>query len=269
VDEKKKIMLEVGNRFKYDRFSFWLDSKSIQNTIFVAVSGSHAFGWSTDKSDLDVRIAWIPNLAQAVSPFYKAKTEQFFLYGREIDVTQYPIQTFVSLLERGNGNCIENLFQFKLYHQPFLCSVLQRIIMDNLHQGILRHYLGYCNSLIRDLAVPARVLHYGRTKLLLNAYRCALLALAIEKDNIIVSNIRILAKKHYSDNQIFIDSLLKNNEEGERVEIDYSKVTREVFALRNELSTTLARSRLPKVGFSQVPLDRFVVSLYQNKEVEK
>jgi len=43
--------------------------------LFVGVSGSHSFGWATNKSDLDLRFVYFPPIEQLVSPFFKCHTK--------------------------------------------------------------------------------------------------------------------------------------------------------------------------------------------------
>jgi len=45
-------------KFEYDGFEFC--TQFLNSTLFVAVSGAHAYGWRTPTSDLDIRKVWFP-----------------------------------------------------------------------------------------------------------------------------------------------------------------------------------------------------------------
>mgnify|MGYP001612468435 FL=1 len=142
--------------------------------LFMSISGAHAYGWKTATSDLDVRMTWFPDIKQASSIFYRGRPKEWkdtIEDDKIVDFTSYPIQNFLGLLEKGNGNCLENLFQHKLVEKKQLMRSLQKLMLKNLHVGFLKHYLGYSQSLMKDLSIESRLQAYGEQKLLLQAYR--------------------------------------------------------------------------------------------------
>jgi len=106
-----------------------------------------------------------------------------------VDFVSYPIADYLRLLAKGNGNIIENLFEPKLYQNERLVNELQKIILESLHKGILKHYLGYSVSLKKDMENPSRLQRYGLDKLILCRYRVLLAGLLVEKRKEIIYNL--------------------------------------------------------------------------------
>lgn len=179
--------------FKFNGFEFWIDKTHVTDSLLLVVSGSHAYGWETAKSDLDVRHVYFPDIQQALSIFYGARTQQF---SRDnIDHTEYPIKQFLGLLAKGNGNALDNLFEatdkrLGLYVDRQKVKQLQKIVLARLHLGFLQHCTGYDTHLKKDMENETRVKKYGEQKLLLNRYKILLEGLILADHQEIVYNVR-------------------------------------------------------------------------------
>jgi predicted nucleotidyltransferase len=156
---------------KYKGFEYWIDNSGIQNSLFIAISGSYAYGWSRQDSDLDIRRVYFPALQQMVSPFFQPRPKEYQEKSSRIDVTEYPINHYLRLLASGNGNSLDNLFEEKLYENSKLVKELQNIVLENIHSGYLDHCLGYYQSLVKDMSNETRLKRYGMDKLLLQSYK--------------------------------------------------------------------------------------------------
>jgi len=252
--------------FKYQGFEFTIDKLALKGMLFVAVSGAHAYGWARDDSDLDVRQVWFPDVAQAVSPFFKAKTLMWTTQNIDrmtYDFVSYPISEYLHLVAKGNGNIIENLFQEKVWENKQLVSELQEIVIANLHKGLLQHYLGYSLSLAKDMGNPSRIKRYGLDKLLLCRYRVLLAGLILEQKHKIVYNLEDQAKLRKTENCLPLLNQYKNKV----VEITglRSDAMNEVIDLHEELEHVIENSKLPdsKIGAPIVQLDRWLVKYYK------
>jgi hypothetical protein len=170
--------------FDYANFKFSLDIEN-DGTLFVAVSGAHAYGWPSESSDLDLRIVWRPSLWQSMSLFSKPRTTN--TQSNNLDITRYPLNEYLRLLAKGNGNAAENLFQVKLYvgagrFDPI--GDLQELVLNNLHDAFLKHYAGYWVSLEKDINNTSRLERYGLAKLLLQGYRVLRTGLILTKQKV-------------------------------------------------------------------------------------
>jgi len=167
----------------YDKFNMCMvDKKFVDACLFVCVSGSHSFGWKTDKSDLDLRFVVMPELSQIISPFYPMKTRQHIENkdtDNEIDITEYPISHFLVHLAKGNGNFVDNLFEPKLYEWKEEVKELQDIVKSHIHKGFIDHCLGYSKHIKNDLSNETRLEKYGKSKLLLTRYRTLMQGFAL------------------------------------------------------------------------------------------
>jgi predicted nucleotidyltransferase len=169
-------------KFTFDKFTFDIDKLFLKFSLFIVISGSHAYGWNTDASDLDVRHVFAPDIKQALSIFYKCRTKQHKEKHDEgiIEFTTYPIQPFLGLLAKGNGNVLDNLFEATGPPQPVIyadkpkVAQLQKIVLSHLHKGFLMHCTGYDIHLKKDMENETRLERYGREKLLLNRYKILL-----------------------------------------------------------------------------------------------
>ena len=180
---------------KFDKFDFIIDKQCVQNSLLIVISGSHAYGWESYHSDLDIRRVFFPDINQALSVFYRCRTKQFTQ--GDIDITEYPIQDFIRLLAKGNGNALDNLFEVNgppFPHPTFpydktKTSELQSIVLEHLHKGFLMHCTGYDTHIVKDMENKTRLERYGEHKLLLNRYKILLEGLILAKYNKVVYNL--------------------------------------------------------------------------------
>lgn len=247
--------------FKYENFEFGIDKLAMKGMLFVAVSGAHAYGWASEDSDLDIRQVWFPDIAQAVSVFFKAKTKSWT--NTNMDFVSYPISSYLGLLAKGNGNIIENLFQEKLYQKRKMVKELQTIVLENLHVGILKHYWGYSVSLFKDAQNKSRVKRYGIDKLLLCRYRVLLAGLILEEQHKIVYNLEEQYKYRETENCLQLLETYKNK--GETPPRERTDAMIELADLHRKLERIIKTAKLPPshVGAPTVQLERWLIKYYQ------
>jgi len=244
--------------FNYNNFTWTYDSKYLHKLLFVAVSGSHSYGWVTKDSDLDVRYVWIPTIEQALSLRYRGKI-MHNIYNN-IDSTSIPLAHYLKLLMKGNGNFLENLFQHKLYENEELVKKLQGIVKGNLHIGYLHHYLGYYYSLQKDMNIPSRKKRYGTQKLLLNMYRVLQAGMILAEFHSIEYNVKEQA--NLLGNLIcleLLDNYLSNNK------IIPKSVFEDLEALEIGLKAYIDKSKFTKLSPSVV-YDRYYRSVLGVKD---
>jgi len=231
-----------------------------------------AYGWDTEKSDLDVRRVFFPDIKQALSVFYSCKTKQH----REkteagiIDFTAYPIQNFIRLLAKGNGNALDNLFEAtgppypKLLIPEMKVAQLQKLVLENLHQGFLMHCTGYDLHLKKDLENETRLRRYGERKLLLNRYKILLEGLILAGFRKVVYNLR---QQHEFIETKHCLALLENYQSGKSIfhkEINVGEVYQEVEQLHSQLVEARIQSKWPTQRESTIDinLEHWLVNQY-------
>jgi predicted nucleotidyltransferase len=129
-----------------------------------------------------LRFVFFPAIEQLISPFYKCRTQA--RVENNIDITEYPIDHYLQLLCKGNGNAVDNLFEPKIAEQKEHVKSLQEIVKDNIHQGFIAHCLGYSIHIKKDFDNPTRLEKYGVEKLLLCRYRVLLQGFNLLQGNI-------------------------------------------------------------------------------------
>jgi len=254
---------------KFDRFNFELKNVIRQDNLFLVVSGSHAYGWNTVKSDLDLRYVYFPKLSHVLSIDFRGKPFEYKEGNNgEIDCTVYPIQSFLRLLAKGNGNSIDNLFQASgsnsIFYKKEEVEKLQDIVMRNLHVGVIDHCLGYDESLIKDLNNEVRIARYGKKKLLLCRYKILLEGNILADYGNVVYNLREqqswIKTKHCIP---LLDSYLNT----EYIE-DYNPQVKEIDKLRFRLKTTKESLKLSNSNENlKLQLDSWLLNHYEIKEV--
>lgn len=224
---------------------------------------AHAYGWRRDDSDLDVRVVYFPDVQQALSVFWRASTKQH--RHENVDFTEYPIQQYLRLLAKGNGNVLDNLFEEKLYEpNSQRTKRLQRIVLDGLHKGFLYHCLGYSSNLVKDMANTTRLARYGTSKLLLNRYKILLQGLILEEHRKVEYNLRRMHNYIQTDYCLkLLDSFVDNTK------FDQIAMARtETDSLYVQLADATETSKLPDYHQSalDVTLDRWLINHYLKEE---
>ena len=249
-------------RFKFEGFDFMVDNAYLKHCLLIAISGAHSYGWATPKSDLDIRMVWVPDLAQAVSPFFPGKPKSWSetFEDKSIDFAEYPLNHYLRLLCKGNVNAVENLFEPHLFSDAKLVETLQKIVLSHQHQGAVASYLGYAESLFKDMVNPTRLAKYSLTKLLLQAYRVLLGGLCYCQNKILFSlqkQSKVLQTEHCLS---LLELYLKDSVPPQDL---VSQAKLELASLKQSL--TQAKQSLPtaELGDPMIELDHWAAGLYQ------
>lgn len=130
-----------------------MEKKTVQdNTIFLTVAGSKAYGTSTPESDTDVRgICIIPDKTQyfgyGLSKFGQMDS------GWEDDRVIYDIRKFIALAADCNPNVIELLFTPEKFH--IICNQYMQILLDNKDEFLSKKarftFMGYAFSQLKRI----------------------------------------------------------------------------------------------------------------------
>jgi len=238
-------------------FSLW-DKKYSNDLLFIALSGSDAYGWAKKKSDIDTRLVWIPDILQALSIHYRGniKHSKNEFDNGTVDLVQMPMYKFLDGLTKGNGNYLENLFQDKLVSQPKLVKELQQLTIENLHTSFLKHYIRYYNkSLSKDMTIPARLTKYGLQKLLLSSFRVLRAGIILAEHKEVVYNLD--KQEEYLPNPFWskIREDYLNNQESYYLFTKHAKAKLEF--LEQDLDSLIKTSKWYKV-FPDIVYDRWI-----------
>jgi uncharacterized protein len=241
-----------------------VDKHYLESCLFVCVSGSHSFGWETEKSDLDLRYIEVTDLAQIISPFFPNRPRQKIK--DNIDSNYYPLRDYLMLLAKGNGNALDNLFEPKLWEQKESVRELQEIIQTHIHKGILAHCLGYSHAICKDFTIPNRLQKYGIQKLLLCRYRILLQGMLILQGIIEYNLPRMLTQVPTQH----CEKLLSDYKAGiETPETELEIMAKETETIHQLLWEKKDNANIPDQFHScvEVPLGRWIEQKYLGKKV--
>ena len=212
-----------------------------EQIIFCALTGAHSFGWVTKKSDVDLRVLYLPTKKEIIDPFHSLKIKQY-MESPPLDITTIPFGHFCSLLTKGNANYLENLYMPKTNQNEKDVSILKDIVGRNLHKAYLGHYLGYYDSLQKDLHNQTRIERYGYQKLILNAYRVLLSGIVLEKNHRVLFNLYELDMAYPTTHVI---NVLEDYLAGKEPDYKYLEISDELVVLKEKLYEMYLVSNLP------------------------
>lgn len=81
-----------------------------RDVIFKHVTGSHAYGTNTEKSDTDYRAVFVRDQADYAKYSYTPDMEEFRIKLGETETTYYDLKKFIQLAAVQNPNILESLF---------------------------------------------------------------------------------------------------------------------------------------------------------------
>ena len=181
-------------KLEYDRFSF---DMPVDDILFVAVSGSHAYGTARPDSDIDLRAVKLPNLRDITSILDNPNKVYRRLENKgtpeEVDIEIVPIVKWLRTLLGGNGNYLENLYQEKMYESGELKGLRELVENYGISKRFAGHYLGFAKSQRKDFYQK------WKAKCLLYTYRVLMSGIVLFRDNKYEHNLYKLMEYEHSD----------------------------------------------------------------------
>src|SRR5581483_1880616 len=131
--------------------------------LFVTLSGSHLYGFSSPNSDYDLRGVHVLPVREVIGLQEGKETIDFIkMYGRlEIDLATHDIRKFLKLLLGKNGNALECIYSPLVVVTSPEHEELKALAMRCVTRYYAYHYLGFANSQIKPLLYIYRVILTG------------------------------------------------------------------------------------------------------------
>ncbi len=119
--------------------------------LFVTLSGSHLYGFSSPDSDVDLRGVHILPVREVIGLQEGKATIDFIkLYdGLEVDLATHDVRKFFKLLLGKNGNMLECIYSPLVVATSPEHEELKAIAMRCVTRYYAYHYLGFANSQIK------------------------------------------------------------------------------------------------------------------------
>jgi predicted nucleotidyltransferase len=119
--------------------------------LFVTLSGSHLYGFSSPDSDYDLRGVHILPVREVIGLREGKETIDFIkMYdGLEIDLATHDVRKFFKLLLGKNGNALEAIYSPLVVHTTPEHEELKGLALRCVTRYYAYHYLGFANSQIK------------------------------------------------------------------------------------------------------------------------
>jgi predicted nucleotidyltransferase len=146
-----------------------------ERCFLAAVSGSHAYGFPSPDSDVDLKAIHLAPTAAVLGLESVRETADFLgvVEGVEIDYTSHELGKACRMLLKGDGNLLERVLgPYPVLEHP-RAAELRRLAADGVHQGYARHYAGFSKSLFKEYE-RGKAEGTPRVKPLLYVFRTAL-----------------------------------------------------------------------------------------------
>ena len=213
------------------------------NPLFVTISGSHIYGFSSPDSDIDLRGCHQLPLESVVGLFVPAETidRSSIEDGVEVDIVSHDIGKFFRLLVKNNGLVLEQIYSpMVVMGQEFL-DELKPIAARCITRFHFHHYRGFYATKRKDLEKQKM----KQAKSLLYAYRVLCTGTHLMNSGRIETDIRVLHSEMGLD---FIPELIaaKQEEKIELADLDWKFHGNKLDEMEQRMEAAFNGSKLPE-----------------------
>jgi uncharacterized protein len=198
----------------FDTARWFIEHNGAEGALNVAVTGSHAGGFASEDSDIELKgihVAPTAAILALVPPgdAYDAITE---FDGTEIDYTSHELGFALRLLVRGNGNMLERILS------PFqvLRSDRREWLQGLSRAAVCRRFHRYYRDVFLSLQEECREAPTKTARVYLHAYRNALSGVHLLRTAECVMDVEVLAREYGLD---AVDALLEQKRAGVEQEV--------------------------------------------------
>ncbi len=237
-------------------------------TLWIALSGAHAYGFPSVDSDLDVKGTFVAHPRDALG-FTEVPTAIDFLGdfdAREYDLTLNEIDRTARSIVAGNGNYVERF----LGPLPLLTTEAGErfgaLVAKNLSRRVHAHYRGFMASIVKRYEAEADA-DRRKAKRLLYVYRAALTGIHMLRTGEVETDVNPLADA-YGFGHVAALVRIKAEQEGRALsEAEAEPYVADFAALERALDEARANSVLPEAPAAVDALEDFVVDLRRRPDL--
>jgi uncharacterized protein len=162
--------------------------------LVVALSGSHAYGFPSPDSDLDLKAVHVEPTEHLLGLFRSAASPSRIevVDGVEIDYSSNEIHPVLLGVLQGNGNYIERLLGPITLFEAGEAAGLRPLVAASLSRRVFRHYLGFATSQLRAWEAGGR----ASVKKLLYVLRTTLTGAHALRSGELVTDVTRLLDEH-------------------------------------------------------------------------
>ncbi|MEM6531997.1 MAG: nucleotidyltransferase domain-containing protein [Myxococcota bacterium] len=236
-------------------------SASLQGkAIWVALTGSHTYGFPSPDSDLDLKGV---HVLPAHSLLGLTRPELSYDYlgdweGREYDLTLNEVANAASLILSGNGNMLERFLGPMPVMVTPLGMELKRLTKQSLSKRAYNHYRGFLKGMIRELE-RQRDSSSPSAKTALYAYRVALTGRHLLLTGELQTHVGRLAEEYGIHRVPELVAVKQSSEHELLPRSALAAIDADLEELARSLDDALVASPLPDEPPTTTQLDDFVV----------
>lgn len=218
----------------------------LPGALFVTVSGSHLYGFSSVDSDVDLRGAFLAPIDQILGLIADPETieQSVELQGIEVELVGHEAAKYLHLLGRNNGYILEQVFSPLVVMGKEFLDRLRPLAKRCVTRGCHHHYRGFYQQQRKMLErEPAK-----KAKTLLYAYRVLLTGIHLLRTGEVEANLTVLNGEFRLP---FVPELIERKhsaEHGTLNELDWSYHTAQLDRWAAELEQAHQASTLPEVA---------------------
>lgn len=235
---------------------WFIEQHGAPNSLCVAITGAHAYGFPSVDSDLDVKGIHIAPTAALVSltpPLDSIDTITEF-DGVEIDYTSHELGFALKLLLQGNGNVLERILS------PFqiVRSDRREWLQGLTRAAVCRKFFGHYRGFFARMRDECRKATAKRAKDYLYAYRTALTGAHLLRTGECVLDVEVLAREYELPAVADLLAVKRDGTEQQTV-ADVSRYEADWPRLEAQLDLARVQSPLPELTPNADALSAFVV----------
>ncbi|HEU4412610.1 MAG TPA: nucleotidyltransferase domain-containing protein [Polyangiaceae bacterium] len=228
--------------------------------LVVALSGSHAYGFPSPDSDLDLKAVHVEPTSSllALKPPKPSASRLERVDGVEIDYTSNELAGFLAGLVAGNGNYLERALGPFLFERAPELGALQGLARGAISKRFYHHYRGFATGQRNDMMgerTPVTV------KRVLYALRTSLTGAHLLATGELVTDLAELARREGFDDAL---ELVAQKRAGEKAPLGGEALAhwrRRADEALARLDDALARSTLPDEAPNQPALEAWLLEV--------
>lgn len=228
--------------------------------LVVALSGSHAYGFPSPDSDLDLKSVHVEPTSSllGLKPPKPSASRLEWVEGVEIDYTSNELAGFLAGLVAGNGNYLERLLGPYLYARTPELEALAGLARGAVSKRYFHHYRGFATGQRNDMMgerTPVTI------KRVLYALRTSLTGAHLLAHGELVTDLGELARLEGFDDAL---DLIARKREGEKTPLGGQTLAHwrlRVDEALARLDDALAQSALPDEAPNQPALEAFLLEV--------
>lgn len=231
-------------------------------TLWIALSGAHAYGFPSVDSDLDVKGTFVahPRDALGFAGATAAVDRLEIFEDREYDLTLNELDGTARSILAGNGNYIERF----LGPLPLLTTPagarFGELVTKNLSRRVHGHYRGFMTSIVKRYTTEAEA-GARKAKRLLYIYRTALTGVHLLTTGVVETNVTRIASEYGFERVHALVAIKAEREMQTLTGAEAEPYVADFAELERSLESAREASVLPEAPAAVEALEDFVVQM--------